>query len=84
MADKPKAIIPPDQVEGETKEERVASLANRIVGLMRAHPRRHEAFDALDVARIFFRPGYPPTVVEDQASESQSHAGASESLEAIQ
>lgn len=79
-----KKPIPSDQVEGgNSKDERVFDLASQIVGLMRAHARRHEAFDALDVARVLFRPSYNPTP-EDQASASQSHAGVSESLEAIQ
>jgi hypothetical protein len=76
--------IPSDQGEGNrAKDQRVFVLAGQIATLMRAHSRRHEAFDALDVARILFRPSYTPTV-EDQASASQSHAEDSVSPEAIQ
>ena len=81
MGDPPPVIIPPTQV-AQAKDQRVSVLAGQIVELMRAHPYRHEAFDALDVARVFFRPSYPPTS-EDQAFASQSHAGVSESLEEI-
>lgn len=38
------------------KDERVIHLATEIVELMRKHTPRHEAVDAVDVAKVLFRP----------------------------
>lgn len=55
------------------KDERVYALASEIVAMMRKHPLRHEAFDALDVARVLFRPVLPPRIIhEDQENPSDS------------
>jgi hypothetical protein len=67
----------------QTKDQRVFTLATQIAALMRAHPRRHEAFDALDVARVLFRPALQGLTREDQASAAQSPAEERESAEAI-
>jgi hypothetical protein len=42
--------------EARAKHQRICALAVKIAALMSKHPHRHEAVDALDVARIFFRP----------------------------
>lgn len=47
------------------KDERVCALASEIVAMMRKHPVRHEAFDALDVAKVLFRPALPPRSTSD-------------------
>jgi hypothetical protein len=47
------------------KDSRVAKLAMEIAELARKHPIRHEAFDALDVAKILFRPSLPPRTSSD-------------------
>ena len=47
------------------KDERVCVLASEIVAMMRKHPIRHEAFDALDVAKVLFRPALPPKFSHD-------------------
>lgn len=79
-------------MQSQTKDQRVFSLASAIVSLMRAHPRRHEAFDALDVAKVLFRPPLPdldslnfPGMgnLADSASASRSLSAVQESAEAI-
>jgi hypothetical protein len=48
------------------KDVRVCVLAAKIVELMRQHPLRYEAFDALDVARVLFRPALSnPITIEN-------------------
>jgi hypothetical protein len=47
------------------KDQRVCALGEQIVAVMRQHPRRHEAFDALDVAKVLFRPSLPSQVIPD-------------------
>jgi hypothetical protein len=56
--------------EMAVKDEQVLALASEIVALMRKHPLRHEAIDALDVARVLFRPSLGKTI-HDQASPEQ-------------
>ena len=68
----------------QTKDQSVITLADHIVTLMRAHPHRYEAFDALDVARILFRPTLNPSTVGDQASAAQCQPAEHESSEAVQ
>lgn len=45
--------------EREQRDQRVYKLASSILGLMREHPNRAEAFDACDVAQVLFRKPKP-------------------------
>ncbi len=68
----------------QTKDERVTKLAIELAALARKHPITHEAFDALDVAKILFRPSLPPRVncldmmesPSGSATDAQSHQAA--------
>jgi hypothetical protein len=55
----------------QSKDRRVLKLAQEIVSLMRQHPRRHEAFEALDIAKLLFRPELPPGI-NDRETAVQS------------
>lgn len=40
-----------------SREQRILSLANQFLEIMRSHPDRLEVLDALDMSRILFREG---------------------------
>ena len=58
----------------QTKDERVTKLAGELVDLARRHSIRHEAFDALDIAKILFRPALPPRT--NSLDNSENLAGS--------
>lgn len=57
----------------QDKDGRVTQLADKIVKILREHPFRHEAFDALDVAKVLFRPALPTRSTSDLDS-LENHA----------
>ncbi len=52
----------------QTKDQKVLQLAAEIVELMRKHSPRHEAVDALDIARVLFRPSLGMTIHDQEAA----------------
>jgi hypothetical protein len=40
----------------QTKDQRIMQLAQEITELLHKHPSRHEACDALEIAKVLFRP----------------------------
>lgn len=62
------------------KDERVIHLATEIVELMRKHTPRHEAVDAVDVAKVLFRPELGLTI-HDQEAASKSLQAERESVQ---
>ena len=50
----------------QTKDQRVVNLASQICAILRDHPDRWEALEAMNVARVLFR----PAEVTDETSQS--------------
>jgi hypothetical protein len=65
----------------QAKDQRVMQLATEIVELMRKHTPRHEAVDAVDVAKVLFRPELGLTI-HDQEAASKSLQADFESVQA--
>jgi hypothetical protein len=68
-------IIPATQVAA--KDQRVTTLATQICALLRSHPDRWEALEAIGVARILFRPPDSETIDEMLQSLSGDHESLS-------
>ena len=61
----------------QTKDKRVISLASQICALLRGHPDRWEALEAIGVAKTLFRPADGGVTDETLQSPSVGHESLS-------